>query len=39
MQDEKQSLKSLASQFGVSIERVRQIEAQALTKLRKLMPN
>ena len=34
MQEKKQSLKELAETFDISIERVRQIESQALKKLR-----
>jgi RNA polymerase sigma-32 factor len=37
MTDQKATLHQLAEQFGVSAERVRQIEANAIKKLRKLV--
>ena len=37
MSEQKATLHELADQFGISAERVRQIEANAIKKLRKLV--
>jgi RNA polymerase sigma-32 factor len=37
MTDQKTTLHELADEFGVSAERIRQIEANAIKKLRKLV--
>ena len=39
LSDEKQTLHELAAQYGVSAERIRQIEASALKKLNLAMAN
>jgi RNA polymerase sigma-32 factor len=39
MNDDKATLHELAAEFGVSAERIRQIEAGAMTKLRGLLPS
>ena len=38
MSEHKATLHELASEYGVSAERIRQIEAVAITRLRSLMP-
>ena len=39
LQDTKKTLSELANKYGVSVERVRQIEANALKKLKGIIPN
>ena len=38
MSDDKATLHELADEYGVSAERIRQIEAGAMTKLKALLP-